>query len=49
MGVESLEGGGGRVVEKDSGSVVVVVVVVGRIVRVIAAWVWEWEELGRDV
>jgi hypothetical protein len=46
MGVESLEGGGGRVVlVKDSGSVVVL----GRIVLVIAAWVWEWEELGRDV
>ena len=36
MGVESLEGGvGGMVVERDSGSVV------GRIVLVIAAWVWE--------
>jgi hypothetical protein len=45
MGVVSCDGGGGggSVVE-ESGSVVF-----GRIVRVIAAWVWEWEELGREV
>lgn len=44
MGVASLEGAM-VVVVKGSGSVVML----GRIVLVIAAWVWEWEELGREV